>query len=406
MPHYSYTAKSLAGEEKSGELEAKDMHQLARSLRSEGLILIRANPESRKEKRKFEFSIPFFNSVSLAEKMFFTRNLQIMINAGAPLPRAIETLASQTKNSAFKKALLDIREQIAKGKTFSENLSKYPSIFSGIFQSMVKVGEESGTLDEVLKTLALQMEKENELKSKIRGAMMYPAVILCAMLGIGVLMMITVVPELSKVFKELEIDLPAATQFIINLADFLSQKWYIFLLAVAVVIFVLFRAAKTKLGKRIVDRITISIPVISPIVKKTNSAAMVRNLSSLIAAGVPILKALEVVSDTLGNVYYKNAVLEAAERIKKGGKLSEALKPYSNIFPVTVIQMVGVGEETGETASVLAKLAVFLEDEVSNIAKNMASIIEPVLMVIIGIAVGFFAVSMIQPMYSMLGGIK
>ncbi|MFA4998570.1 MAG: type II secretion system F family protein [Candidatus Paceibacterota bacterium] len=406
MPHYSYTAKSLAGEEKSGELEAKDMHQLARSLRSEGLILVRANPELKREKRKFEISIPFLNSVPLAEKMFFTRNLQIMINAGAPLPRAIETLASQAKNSTFRKALWDIREQISKGKTFSENLSKYPSIFSKIFQSMVKVGEESGTLDEVLKTLALQMEKENELKSKIRGAMMYPTVILCAMLGIGVLMMITVVPELSKVFEELEIELPAATQFIIGFADFLSQKWYIFLLAVATVIFVLFRAAKTKLGKKIVDKITISIPVISPIVRKTNSAAMVRNLSSLIAAGVPILRALEVVSDTLGNVYYRNAILEAAERIKKGGKLSEALRPYDNIFPGTVIQMVEVGEETGETASVLAKLAVFLEDEVSNIAKNMASIIEPVLMVIIGVAVGFFAVSMIQPMYSMLGGIK
>ncbi len=406
MPRYSYTAKSLAGEEKSGELEAKDMHQLARFLRSEGLILVRANLESKKEKIKLDISIPFFNGVPLAEKMFFTRNLQIMINAGAPLPRAIETLASQTKNSIFRKALWDIREQIAKGKTFSENLSKYPSIFSEIFQSMVKVGEESGTLDEVLKTLALQMEKENELKSKIRGAMIYPTVILCAMLGIGVLMMITVVPELSSVFKELEIELPAATQFIINFADFLSQKWYIFLLVLASVVFIIFRAVKTKLGKRIVDKITISIPVISPIVKKTNSAAMVRNLSSLIAAGVPILRALEVVSDTLGNVYYKNAILEAAERIKKGEKLSEALSPYSNIFPATVIQMVGVGEETGETASVLAKLAVFLEDEVSNIAKNMASIVEPVLMVIIGVAVGFFAVSMIQPMYSMLGGIK
>jgi len=406
MPRYSYTAKSLNGEGKSGILDAKDMRQLARTLRDEGLILIRADLEGKAEKRKFEISIPFFSGVSLAEKMFFTRNLQIMINAGAPLPRAIETLASQTKNSAFRKALLDIREQIAKGKTFSENLSKYPSIFSEIFQNMVKVGEESGTLDEVLKTLALQMEKENELKSKIKGAMMYPAVILCAMLGIGVLMMITVVPQLSDVFKELEIELPVATKLIISFANFLSQKWYIFFPSVAAIIIILLRFVKTKLGKKIADKILISIPVISPIVKKTNSAGMVRNLSSLIAAGVPILKALEVVSQTLDNIYYKKAILEAAETVKKGGKLSEALKPYGNIFPATVIQMVEVGEETGETASVLSKLAVFLEDEVSNIAKNMASIIEPVLMVIIGAAVGFFAISMVQPMYSMLGAIK
>jgi len=406
MPNYSYTAKSLTGEEKSGLLEAKDMHQLARALRNEGLILVRADSEAKKEKRKFEISIPFLNNVSLAEKMFFTRNLQIMINAGAPLPRAIETLASQTKNSVFKKALFDIREQIAKGKTFSENLSKYPSIFSEIFQSMVKIGEESGTLDEVLKTLALQMEKENELKSKIKGAMMYPAVILCAMLGIGVLMMITVVPQLSSVFKELDIELPIATQLIINFSNFLSQKWYIFFPAVVVFIFGFLRVIKTKSGKKVVDKIIINIPVISPIVKKANSAAMVRNLSSLIAAGVPILRALEVVSETLDNFYYKKAILEAAEKVKKGEKLSESLKPYGSIFPVTVIQMIEVGEETGETASVLSKLAVFLEDEVSNIAKNMASIIEPVLMVIIGAAVGFFAISMVQPMYSMLGAIK
>jgi len=406
MPQYSYTAKSLAGEEKFGRLEAKDMHHLARTLRKEGLVLIRADSEAKTEKIKFEISLPFFNGVPLQEKMFFTRNLQIMINAGAPLPVAIETLASQTKSSAFRKALLDIREQIAKGRAFSENLSKYPNIFSGMFQSMVKVGEESGTLDEVLKTLALQMEKESELKSKIRGAMMYPAVILCAMLGIGVLMMVTVVPELSGVFKELEIELPAATQFIINLSNFLSQKWYIFILVVVVVVLVFLRAVKTKAGKRIADKILINIPVISPIIRKTNSAAMVRNLSSLITAGVPILRALEIVSETLDNVYYKKALLEAAERVKKGSKLSEALRPYKDIFPVTVIQMVQVGEETGETSSILAKLAVFLEDEVGNIAKNMASIIEPVLMVIIGTAVGFFAVSMIQPMYSMLGGIK
>ncbi len=382
------------------------MHQLARTLRDQGLILVRADSEEKKEKRKFEISLPFFNGVPLAEKMFFTRNLQIMINAGAPLPKAIGTLASQTKNSTFRKALLDIREQIAKGKTFSENLSKYPSIFSEIFKSMVKVGEESGTLDEVLKALALQMEKENELKSKVKGAMMYPAVILCAMLGIGFLMMITVVPEMSNVFKELEIELPAATQFIINLSNFLSQKWYIFFPSLIAIIIIIWRATKTKPGKKIVDKIIIKIPVISPIVKKTNSAAMVRNLSSLIAAGVPILRALEIVSDTLDNFYYKKAILEATERVKKGEKLSEALRPYDDIFTTTVVQMVEVGEETGETASVLAKLAVFLEDEVSTIAKNMASIIEPVLMVIIGTAVGFFAVSMVQPMYSMLGAIK
>ena len=404
MPKYFYTAQTLKGESKTGILEAKSERELARTLRKSGLVLIRAELEEKAKKRKLEISLPFFG-VSLTEKMMFTRNLQVMISAGLPLPRALTTLANQAKNKSFEKALLDIREEIVKGRSFSESLAKYPNIFSELFQSMVRVGEEAGTLEEVLKILTAQMERENELRSKIKGAMIYPAVIICAMIGIGILMLIMVVPKLAETFAELNIELPLTTKIVIGLASFLITKWYLVIIILFILIFLFWQAIKTEKGKRIIDKFTLKTPIMAPIVRKTNSAHTVRILSSLITAGVPIVRALEITSGTLGNIYYKKAMIVATEKVRKGEKLSEALKPYENIYPSLVIQMLAVGEETGETSSILAKLADFFEEEVTNATKNLVAVIEPVLMIIIGAAVGFFAISMIQPMYSMLGAL-
>ena len=405
MPKYFYTAKSLKGEEKSGVLEAKDIHQLAKKLREQDFILIKAETGTDlAKKRKFAISLPL-GGVGLKEKMFFARNLQVMVTSGLPLPRAIETLSSQTKSKKFQKALLNIKEDVVKGKSFSEALSIYPDIFSELFLNMVKVGEEAGTLDEVLKILAQQMERENTLKSKITGAMIYPAVIIVAMLGIGILMLVMVVPQLAATFKELEIELPATTRFVMGLATFLVEKWYLVILILVFFIFFFLQAKRTKRGKATIDSLLLKLPIISPIIRKTNAAQTIRTLSSLIASGVPIVRALEIVSGTLGNIYFKKAISEAAERVRKGEKLSEALKPYQDIYSLTVIQMIAVGEETGETSSILEKLADFFEEEVGRATENLASVIEPVIMLIIGAAVGFFAISMIQPMYSMLQGL-
>lgn len=407
MPRYFYTAQSLQRENKSGVLEAKDEHQLARILRQEGLILIRAELEEKLTKKKFEVSLPFFwGGISLTEKIFFTRNLRVMIKAGLPLPRALEILANQTKNQKFKKALLDIRDEIVKGESFSRSLTKYPDIFSELFQNMVKVGEESGTLEDVLQTLAQQMEREYELKSKIKGAMIYPAVIILAMLGIGILMLVVVIPKLAETFEELNIELPMTTRIVIGLANFLVERWYLAVIIFFLLFFLFWQAMKTKRGKKIIDILLLKIPIISPIIKKTNLAYTARTLSSLIIAGVPIVRSLEITSGTLSNIYYQLAILEVAEKVRKGEKIAQALKPYENIYPSSVIQMVAVGEETGETSSILKQLAEFYEEEVTNVTKNLAAVIEPLLMIIIGAAVGFFAVSMFQPMYSMLGAIK
>jgi type II secretory pathway component PulF len=394
VSRYSYTAKSLEGEPKSGALEAKNEHELARILEEKA---------EKKPLTRFRWgALPFFDRVSLIGKMMFTRNLRVMIGAGVALPRALEILAIQSKSKKLNKALLDTREEIIKGKSFSSALSKYPNIFSELFCSMIKVGEEAGTLEEVLGVLTQQMEKEHELKSKIKGAMVYPAVVILAMVGIGILMLIIVVPKLAETFNELGVELPITTRLVIAIGSFVANFWYLLPLIFLFFVFLLRAALKTKIGKFLIDTLVLKIPIVAPLIRKTNSAYTVRTLSSLIASGVPIVRSLEVISGTLGNIYYKRAIADAAEQVKKGSKLAEVLKRYENIYPILVIHMIEVGEETGETSNVLEKLADFFEEEVTNATRNLSAIIEPVVMIIIGAAVGFFAVSMIQPMYSMI----
>lgn len=407
MPKYFYIAKNNSGQEKVGEMEAPDEHELAKILRLDGFLLISADLEKEDGQKKINISIPFLSQVSLKEKIFFTRNLKVMISAGIPLPRALGTLAEITKNAKFKKALFEIGEELSKGKNFSESLKKYPSIFSEFFCSLIRAGEESGTMEDVLKNLAQQMEREQDLKSKIASAMIYPAVIICAMMGIGAMMLIMVVPKLAGTFDSFGLELPATTKVVIGLGNFLANYWY-FAIIILFAGFLAFQALlKTKPAKKIFDKIILKIPVFSQFVQKTNAAYTARTLGSLINSGVPLINSLEITAGILGNFYYKDAILKSSEDVKKGEKLSQAMKKHGgSLYPAVVTQMVEVGEETGETSEVLQKLADFFEEEVTNATKNLSAVIEPVLMLIIGGVIGFFAVSMIQPMYDMLGAIE
>lgn len=406
MPKFSFTAKSQQGEPHSGTKEARNESELAKAIREEGYVLISAELQEKPEKRRLEISIPFLGGISFKEKMMMTRNLQVMIGAGVSLPRALKTISTQSTNKELKKVLQNVAEEVTKGRSFANTLEKHPKVFSELFRSMVRVGEEAGTLEENLGVLNRQMEREYDLRSKIQSALMYPAVIILAMAGIGIMMLVTVVPKLAQTFEELEIELPLTTRLVIALGNFMANQWYL-AIPLAAVFFFLFKVVlQTNIGKRLMGKAAIKIPIISSIIKKTNSAYTVRTLASLLAAGVSLIRSLEIISGSVGNFYYKQALSHAIEEIRKGGKLSAALAPYSNLFAPTVIQMLEVGEETGETSAILEKLGDFFEEEVATATKNMASIIEPVLMLFIGGAVGFFAISMIQPMYSMLSSIK
>lgn len=407
MARYFYTAKSLKGETKTGTKEAGNERELARALRQEGYILISAVLKEKLERKKIDLSKIFGSlmGVSLVDKLMMTRNLQVMISAGVALPRALKILSVQTKNKRLALALIKIREEVIKGKSFSEALKMRPDIFPEIFSSMIMVGEETGKLEEVLKNLTSQLEREYELKSKVRGAMIYPLVVILAMLGIGILMLVVVVPKLAETFEELKIDLPFTTRVVINFGSFLTQRWYLVFLAAVFLLSLFYQLLKTKKGKKALDNFLFKIPIISQIIKKINAAYTTRTLSALISSGVPLVRSLEIISKSIGNFYFKEALAQAQKKVQKGEKLSEALRPYQEFFTPMVVQMLEVGEETGQTSSVLEKLAVFFEEEVTNATKNLASVIEPALLLLIGGIIGFFAISMVQPMYSMLGGI-
>lgn len=402
MPTYLYTAKSLNGQISSGTEEVKNERELARYLHTKGYVLIKAELKDKKEKKKIDLSISLLG-VSAKEKLFFARNLRIMLISGVSIPQSLDTLSSVSKNKKFKDALLKVKTEVIKGKSFSEALKQFPDIFSELFYNMIKAGEESGTIDKSLESLTRQIEREVELKSKIIGAMIYPTVIISAMIVIGMLMLVIVIPPLAATFEDLGMDLPLTTRVVISIGTFLAKAWYLIPLIV-IIIFLLFRRfSKSKKGGKLLDSLVLKLPVISSLVKEINSAFTARTLSSLISAGVPLVRSLEITANSLSNFYFKQALSGAVKKVTKGEKLSDILMSHLDIYPLTIVQMLKVGEETGETAQILDKMADFYEEEVTNATKNLASVIEPILMLIIGGAVGFFAVSIIQPIYSMMG---
>jgi type IV pilus assembly protein PilC len=406
MPKYFYTAKNIAtGETSGGEMEAKDERTLAQDLRARGILLT-----SHKEaKEKESFNIKFFDrfiSVPLKEKMIFTRNMSVMISSGLSVSRAVHNLSVQTRNKKFKKILLSVYDSLQTGKSMSEGLAQYPGVFSELFVNMIAVGEVSGNLEEVLGILALQLEKEHELLSKVRGALMYPAVIVFAMLGIGILMLTYILPKITGVFKDMNVELPPTTMFIIGISDFLRNHYILSIGIIIVVIASVKIFSSTKAGKRFFGLLVLYIPIVGGIVVKVNCARFARIYSSLLKSGISVVNTLTIVSKTLGNVHYKDVLIEAIGEIQKGVELSKIIGKYPRIFPILVTQILEVGEETGKTEVVLERLAEFYEEEVSQITKNLSSIIEPILMLLIGSAVGFFAVAMLQPMYSVMENIK
>ena len=398
MPIYSYKAKSLKGEEKQGVMEAENQYDLARTLRKDGYLLVSFKIH-KAGKRFLNFSL---RKIPLSQKLVFARNLGVMVSAGVSLPKALRILAMQTKNRLFKKAIEEVAGQVIKGESLSEAMLKHPRVFSKLFCSMIQVGEKTGNLDKVLNVLAFHLERDYKLRSKIKGAMIYPIVLLVATAGIGLIMLVKVVPRLSETFAELKIQLPPATRFIINSGNFFLAQWYLVLLLLIILPILFLAFLKSKQGKRVFDALILKTPFISGLSKKINSAYTARTLSSLIAGGVPIIEALKITSNSVTNFYFKKSILESAKKVQQGNKLYQVFVGYKNLYSPLFLEMIDVGEETGKTAEILTKLADFLEGEISNTTQNLSSVIEPILLLIMGGVVGFFAVSMIQPIYSMM----
>jgi len=415
MARFQFRARDRNSVEQSGFREAGDRFELARFLRTEGLLLLEAHeigavsgtrvPGGLKKNVASIDLNQYLRRVTLADKIVFSKNLGVMIGAGLPLTRALDALSRESHNPKFKTAILDIEDQIRQGKTFAESLQRHPKIFAPLYISMVEAGEKSGKLKESLSVLASQMQADYELVHKVRGAMMYPSIIMAAMVLIGTLMIIYVVPTLSAVFKELNVELPASTQFIINLSDFFINHFL--LVIVGFIGFVVGTIAffRTTIGKHLLDNVIIRVPVIGPLAKKFNAARAARTLSSLLSAGVQVMEALEITSRVVQNHLYSHTLSDAKKSIQKGETISKVFLANEQLYPSLVGEMLSVGEETGESSKMLGEVASFYEQQVTEATKDLSTIIEPILMVVIGAVVGFFAVSMITPMYSLVGAI-
>ncbi len=402
---FKYKAQTKDKKMIEGVKDSPDRFALSRDIRDEGNTPISIE-EVKDKKGTSILQFDIFGKVSLSEKMIFTNNLSGMLIAGLSLTRALSILEKQSTNAKFNKILTSLVEDTSRGNTLSDGMKKFPKVFSGIFVSMVHSGEESGSLPQALSEVGLNLKKSYDLKKKIKGALMYPTIILIAIFLIGVLMMMFVVPTLTKTFKELGGDLPGSTKFVIWLSDSISQHTLLFFSVVGAIVtaFVLF--AKLDATKKYFDFVVLKLPVVGTIAKEVNTARTARTLSSLLSSGVDISKALLITEEVLQNIYYKELIKKAISSVEKGSALSASFKENINLYPVMMGEMIEVGEETGNLSKMLLDIANFYESEVDNKTKDLSTIIEPVLMVFIGGAVGFFAVSMITPMYSVMNNIK
>ena len=323
-----------------------------------------------------------------------------MIKSGLSLSVAIKTLALQTPNKYFKKILTHAYTEIEKGQTLSNALKKYPRIFSEVFINMIDVGEKSGNLEKVLENLTLQLKKTHELTSKVKGALAYPAFIILTMVGIGIIIMAYVVPQVIEIFSDIDAVLPLPTRILIIVGNLFGKYGLWFALSFLVIVAALVKFIRTKVGKFYLHLLFLKIPPFGSITKKINLAKFARTFSSLLATDIPIVKTIIITGGVLGNVHYKNYVVASADAIKKGEPIAKTLSKKPDLFPPVVTQMLHVGEETGTLDNILNDLAEFYEEEVKNTMDSIASIIEPVLIIILGAAVAAMAISIIMPMYS------
>jgi type IV pilus assembly protein PilC len=347
-----------------------------------------------------------FSKVSVAEQIILTKNLSGMLRSGLSLFRALSVLKKQTKNSKLNNILTSISNNINEGESLSFGLSKFPNVFSKLFISMTRAGEESGNLANALSDVGMNLEKSHSLTKKVKGALIYPGVILSAMVVIGVLMFAFVVPTLANTFKELGVVLPTSTRILIFFGNFFSHNLILTFVIIAGGAFGLFSFFRAKFMEKYIDFVVIRIPTFGNLIKELNTARTARTMSSLLMAGVSITRAVEITEDVVQNVYYKKVLDDAKTEIERGAPFSQAFMANNNLYPVMMSEMIQVGEETGKLSDMLLQIAVFNEEEVENKTKNLSTIIEPLLMVVIGAGVGFFAISMISPLYSILGSIN
>jgi type IV pilus assembly protein PilC len=397
MPVFVYKGRNVRTNENiSGERFSDSRQALASVLRREQI-----SPITIKEKSAGGGGFSLFAKVKQAEIGIFTRQFSVMLDAGLPLVQCLEAIAQQQENKNFRAVLEKVRADVESGSTLADAMAQHPKVFDSLYTNMVAAGEAGGILDTILQRLSIFIEKIVKLKSALRSAMMYPAVILSiAVIVVGIILW-KVVPIFRTLFEGFGVELPLATRVVIG-ASAIVESYFLFIIGGVVLIFIAFqRYYKTENGRRVIDRIFLKTPVLGDIIRKIAVARFTRTLATLLSSGVPILEGLEITAKTAGNSILEDVLRQTRRSIEEGKSMSEPMR-QSNFFPILVTQMVSVGESTGELDNMLVKVADYYEEEVDTIVANMLTILEPVMMVVMGVIVGGIVIAMYLPLFKLI----
>jgi len=402
MATFQYTAYRPGQKKKVvGKIEASNLIEANRHLRSENLVPVQII-EGAAAGRRFSFKR---HKVSLPDKIIFTRQLALMIKAGLPLTNALESLAKQTGNDYFREVILQLIKEVKGGRPLSSVLTNYPHVFAEVYVAVVKAGESTGQLAEVLFNLADQQEKQAEIISKVRGALLYPAVILVALIGVVFLIVFFVLPSLQSIFLDFGSDLPLTTRILFSSSTIIRKYYLEFFGGLIALVYLGKWWAGRPTGRMVYDRLKVSVPIFGPLTKKVYMANFSRTMAMLVHASLPILQSIKIVQKTINNELYNKSFEAITTAVENGQSLSKAID-RQEIFPPMVGQLIGLGEESGDLEAVFLEIARFYDSEVDNITRNMASLIEPIMIVIMGLGVGFIVASVLGPIYKLTSAIQ
>ncbi|MBI5037310.1 MAG: type II secretion system F family protein [Candidatus Kerfeldbacteria bacterium] len=397
MSEFAYKARTIEGQTVDGVVVAPSENIAYGMLRDKRLFIV--SLKERKSRQLFS-GLSFGSGVSSKDIVVFARQLSVMISSNVPIVRALKVMVAQTNSVKLKSVLSDVADEVDGGAKLSQALGKYPRVFSNFFIQMVRSAETTGRLDEILVYLADQQEKDYDLKAKTRGALIYPSFIVSALILVGAMMMIFVLPQITSIFEGADVDLPLTTIIFIGISDFLRGFWWlIILLAIGAVI--LFRwYNKTPAGKRVIDKVKIRLPLVGALFSRLYLTRFARSLSTLLTSGVPLTKSLDIVADVVGNTLYHDLTRETIKKVEGGASITTVFVQNKDV-PLMLSQMMSVGEQSGQLDKILEKIADFYQRELENSLGNLTTAIEPIIMIAIGVAVGFLVSAIILPLYNL-----
>jgi len=402
MPLYLWKGINQKGKKQKGEIEAKDIPSAQQLIKRQNLTSVTVKPKPKDIFENVAFLQP---KVKTKDLILFTRQFSTMIDAGLPLMQGLEILASQCENPTFKKILTQIKNDVEGGSTFSDSLQKHPKVYDKLYCNLVAAGELGGILDTILQRLAAYIEKNAKLLAKVKGAMVYPTVVAVIAVVVVLVMLIFVIPVFSEMFESFGGELPGLTQMVMDMSTFLRRHWWKLGLGAGALGYVFARFKKTERGEYLWDRFMLNVPVIGTLLRKVAVAKFTRTLGTMLSSGVPILDGLDVVAKTAGNRIVEAAINETRTSISEGKNIAEPMME-SGVFPPMVCQMIAVGESTGALDAMLGKIADFYEEEVDQAVETLTSMIEPLMMVVLGGTVGTMLIAMYLPIFKIAGAIE